>query len=151
MKKSSRQQGATLIEIVITVLILSTSLLAMATLQSRSLQFNKGASLRSHANIFAYDIIDRIRINRGETSSNITGYSADFGAAPSGNTLAVADVAAWRQNLSNVLPGGEGKIACDSGTRICTITIRWSEEQLFGAYTTVNTEGRSVLVYSTAI
>jgi type IV pilus assembly protein PilV len=151
MKKSSYQQGTTLIEIVITVLILSTSLLAMATLQSRSLQFNKGASLRSQGNIFAYDIIDRIRINRGNISSNIAGYSADFGATPTGNTLAVADVAAWRQNLANVLPGGEGKIACDGTTRVCTITIRWSEEQLFGAYTTSNTEGRSVLVYSTAI
>lgn len=152
MKKLVLQQGATLIEVAITVLILSTSLLAMATLQSRSLQFNKGSSLRSLANIGAYDIIDRIRINRGTASDNIEGYSVDFGATPAGNSLAVSDVSAWRTALTNTLPSGEGKILCTKATRVCTVTIQWSEEQLFGAYNSAsNTDGRSVLVYSTAI
>jgi type IV pilus assembly protein PilV len=151
MKKFTYQQGATLIEIAITVLILSTSLLAMATLQARSLQFNKGSSIRSQANIFAYDIMDRIRINRGAASANIDGYSADYGAAPSGNALAVTDVSEWRQSLSRALPSGEGKISCSSATRVCTITVRWSDEQMFGTYSNSNTEARSVLIYSTAI
>lgn len=151
MKKLNVQQGATLIEIAITVLILSTSLLAMATLQARSLQFNKGSAVRSQANIFAYDIMDRIRINRGTASGNIEGYSADYGATPPGNSLAVSDVSEWRQNLADTLPGGEGKISCSFTSRVCTITIRWSEEQMFGTYSASNTDARSTLIYSTAI
>ncbi|RYZ81288.1 MAG: type IV pilus modification protein PilV [Moraxellaceae bacterium] len=148
MKKIVTQQGATLIEIAITVLILSTSLLAMATLQARSLQFNKGSVVRSQANIFAYDIMDRIRINRGGASANIAGYSADYGAAPTGNTLAVSDVSEWRRNLASVLPEGEGKITCTVATRICTVTIKWSEEQMFGTSTS---DSSASLIYSTAI
>lgn len=148
MKKFNYQRGATLIEVAITVLILSTSLLAMATLQARSLQFNKGSSVRSQANVYAYDILDRIRINRGGASSGIEGYSADYGAAPTGNSLAVSDVTEWRQSLANALPGGEGKILCTGATRVCTVTIRWSEEQMFG---TSSSESTSVLIYSTAI
>lgn len=148
MRKLKRQQGATLIEIAITVLILSTSLLAMATLQARSLQFNKGSSIRSQANILAYDMLDRIRINRGTASGNIGGYTADYGVTPTGNTLAVNDVAAWRANLLSTLPSGKGKISCSVTTRVCTITIEWSEEQLFGASTS---DSGSILIYSTAI
>jgi len=148
MRKMRQEQGATLIEIAITVLILSTSLLAMATLQARSLQFNQGSSIRSQANILAYDIMDRIRINRGTASGNISGYTADYGVTPTGNSLAVSDVATWRANLLSALPTGKGKISCSSTTRICTVTIEWSEEQLFGASTS---DSGSILIYSTAI
>lgn len=148
MKNIFHHKGATLIEIAITVLILSTSLLAMATLQTRSLQFNKSAVLRSQANIFAYDIIDRIRINRGAASVNIPFYTADYSATPSGNSVATSDVSEWRTNLANALPNGEGKISCDQVTRICSVRIRWSEEQIFGSS---STDATSELVYSSSI
>ncbi|MFO1388724.1 type IV pilus modification protein PilV [Cellvibrio sp.] len=148
MKNIRCQQGATLIEIAITVLILSTSLLAMATLQARSLQFNKSAVLRSQANIFAYDIIDRIRINRGDASANISAYTADYAVTPSGNSVATSDVSEWRANLTNALPNGKGKIRCELSTRVCSVTIQWSEEQIFGSS---SADATSELVYSSSI
>lgn len=147
MKDVSSQRGASLIEVAITTLLLATCLLSLATLQKRSLQFNQSAFMRSQANIQAYDIMDRIRINRGSNSNNVKNYNAAYDAAPSGNTLAIADVAAWRANLARVLPGGKGKINCSNTTAICTISIKWSEEQIFGAASTTNTEGESELVY----
>jgi type IV pilus assembly protein PilV len=151
MKTPTHQQGATLIEVAITVLILSTSLLAMATLQTRSLQFNKSSVMRSQANIYAYDIIDRIRINRGKGSDNIEKYNAAYAAAPSGNTLATADVSEWRTNISGALPGGDGKIECNKLSRVCTVSIKWSEEQIFGAQSSSNPDASAELVYSTSI
>jgi type IV pilus assembly protein PilV len=151
MKSLKFQNGATLIEVAIAVLILSTSLLAMATLQTRSLQFNQGALMRSQANIYTYDIIDRIRINRGSASENITKYNADYDATPSGNTLATSDVSEWRANITRTLPGGKGKIECVLATRVCTISIKWSEEQLFGAQATSNPEATTEFVYSSGI
>lgn len=132
MLHKADQSGATLIEVAVTVLILATSLLAMATLQTRSLQFNQSAFMRSQANIHAYDIMDRMRINRGIDSENrLAAYTADYGDDPSGNTLATADVADWRTRLEKDLPEGEGKIACVQATRICTISIRWKDSSLF--------------------
>lgn len=147
MKDVSSQRGASLIEVAITVLLLSTCLLSLATLQKRSLQFNQGAFMRSQANIQAYDIMDRIRINRGANSNNLTTYNATYDTNPSGNTLATADVAAWRASLTRLLPSGKGKIDCNSTTKICTVSIKWSEEQIFGAASTTNKEGESELVY----
>jgi type IV pilus assembly protein PilV len=151
MKLLKAQSGATLIEIAITVLILATSLLAMATLQTRSLQYNQAAFMRSQANIHAYDITDRIRINRGAASINIEKYSADYDATPSGNALAVTDVSEWRANIVRSLPGGKGKIACVLATRVCKVSIKWSDEQIFGAEATSNPEATSEFIYSTAI
>lgn len=132
MKLYKNQQGATLIEVAITVLVLATSLLAMATLQTRSLQFNQSAFMRSQANIHVYDILDRMRINRGaDTDNRLSAYTTDYDGSPSGNPVATTDVAEWRDRLQKSLPGGKGKIACTQATRICTITIKWEEDSLF--------------------
>ncbi len=126
------QSGATLIEVAITVLVLATSLLAMATLQTRSLQFNQSAFMRSQANIHAYDIMDRMRINRGTDGDNrLSAYTADYEADPAGNAVASADVADWRARLEKDLPEGKGKIACVQATRICTVSIKWKDSSLF--------------------
>lgn len=150
MKIFCKQQGASLIEVAITVLILSTSLLAMATLQTRSLQYNKSSAMRSQANIYAYDIIDRIRINRGKDSANIGSYKADYNATPSGNALATTDMVEWRTNISNALPDGKGKVDCAVATQICTINIKWSEAQIFGSGSK-EADDENVLTYSTSI
>ncbi len=151
MRLLKAQKGSTLIEVAITVLLLATSLLAMATLQTRSLQFNQAAFMRSQANIHAYDIADRIRINRGKDAANIDTYSTtDYDSAPSGNTLASADVTAWRANIVRNLPGGKGKIVCTLTTRICVLSIKWDDEQLFGA-ASLNAEATTELIYSTSI
>lgn len=126
------QSGATLIEVAVTVLVLATSLLAMATLQTRSLQFNQSAFMRSQANIHAYDIMDRMRINRGTDGDNrLSAYTADYEADPAGNAVASADVADWRERLEKDLPEGKGKIACVQATRICTVSIKWKDSSLF--------------------
>lgn len=113
MKKINqhKQHGVGLIEVLITVLILSTSLMAIAALQTRSLQYNHSAFVRSKVNIIAYDIIDRIRIKsppqrlgNPEVPSN-------------------ADIV----TLLKSLPGATGEAVCVNATRICTVKIKWTE------------------------
>lgn len=151
MRSQIQQLGVSLIEVMITVVIMASSLLAMTTLQTRSLQFNQSALMRSQANIYAYDIIDRIRINRGSASENIAKYNADYDADPSGNTLAVQDVAAWRANLVKALPTAKGAINCNASTRVCKVTIKWTEEYIFGTADDNNKEATTELVYTTSI
>lgn len=121
-----RQVGVGLIEVLVTLLILSTALLALGAMQNRSLQFNQSAYMRSQANIFAYDILDRMRVNL----TNIASYhSALAGPASSSVTspLAAVDLNAWRTNINRVLPDGKGGVSCVMATSICTVTITWTE------------------------
>ncbi|WP_308363765.1 MULTISPECIES: type IV pilus modification protein PilV [unclassified Microbulbifer] len=127
MQTNHSQRGATLIEVMVTVLILSTSLLGLAALQNKSLQYNHSAYLRSQANILASDLLDRARINRG----NLAGYNLTVDATVTGTSVADQDLSAWRTNLSNALPNGTGGITCNN-TGICTVTIQWSEKDATG-------------------
>lgn len=121
-----REGGSSLIEVMVTVLILSTSLLGMAALQHRSLQYNHGAYLRSQANILAYDVLDRIRVNR----ANIDDYALAFEAeAPGGDSLAQTDLREWRANVVAKLPDGDSSIACTPTQRMCTVSIQWADNE----------------------
>lgn len=105
----NKQSGTTLIEVLVTVLILATSLLAMAALQSRSLQHNHSSFLRSQANIIAYDVIDRVRIYTQDAATPVR---------PTDAELAVSE---------SVLPEGDITLECDTN-RVCTVVITWAEQ-----------------------
>jgi len=127
------QRGVGLIEVLVTMLVLSTALMALATLQVRSLQFNQSSYLMSQMNIFAYDILDKIRTDTqpltatSNTHLPISSFSVGANdAVPTGSTSVKNDIQNWRDNLAN-LPGGKGAISCDDLTDICKITITWQE------------------------
>lgn len=123
-----KSRGVGLIELLVTLLLLSISLLTLATLQSRSLQYNQGAYFRSQANIYAGDILDRMRSNSGFlTAYNVTAAPYDLAAAPASGNLTVVDVDQWRRALAVNLPNGQGAISCAAVTNICLITISWDE------------------------
>ncbi|MDO6748279.1 type IV pilus modification protein PilV [Gilvimarinus sp. 1_MG-2023] len=109
MNNQKNQLGVGLIEVLITALILSTALMAVAALQTRSLQYNGSAYLRSQANIVAYDILEQLRI------------LSDAGWFEEGGAIVQPDV----DQLVSVLPGGEGDVDCAG--RICTVSISWDE------------------------
>lgn len=120
----NQQSGVGLIEVMITVLVLATALLALAALQLRSLQFNHSSYVRSQANIMVYDIVDRMRLNR----ANITAYDIDFeDEATSESSIADRDLKDWRANLAALIPNGKGSINCNAG-RFCTVRVQWSEQ-----------------------
>jgi type IV pilus assembly protein PilV len=124
MKLIKKNQGASLIEVLVAVLILGTALLTLASLQSRSLQFNQSAYFRSQANILAYDILDRIRINRDKATDYDLAISD---AAPTGSTLRDKDLKSWLDAIAVMLPDGDGTVDCDADKK-CTVNILWTEQ-----------------------
>lgn len=119
-----KEKGVGLIEVLIAMLVFGTALVTLSGLQNRSLQFNQSAYLRSQASMLAYDIIDRIRINR--IQSNL--YDRDFDDEKPADTetdLLDQDVRSWVSAIEASLPNGKGKIACESYS--CTVEIRWTE------------------------
>lgn len=143
-EQSVSQRGVGLIEVLVTLLILSTSLLALGAMQTRALQFNQGAYFRSQANIFAYDILDRMRIN----VKNIKSYDSELTHVKETETpvltpLAAADLHAWRRNISAELPNGKGGVDCDE-ENVCTLIIEWDEVNTSGD----DAENKTTFTYS---
>ena len=118
-----QSRGAGLIEVLVTMLILATTLLALSALQTRSLQYNQGAYFRSQANILAYDILDRIRVNKGDIAAYSIAVSPFNGTIPTSPRASV-ELAEWRRDIDSNLPGASSGITCD-GDRVCTVTIVW--------------------------
>lgn len=141
-----KSRGVGLVEVLVTMLLLSIALLTLATLQSRSLQYNQGAYLRSQANILAGDIFERMRNNIGEprTAYNIAASAYDLSAAAATGNLSTVDVDQWRRSLAVNLPAGRGAINCVAATGICSITISWSELNASG----LAAENTTTLTYS---
>jgi len=60
----NRCQGLTLVEILIALLVLSVGLLGLAAMQTTAVKYTTSANQRTQATALAYDLVDRMRINR---------------------------------------------------------------------------------------
>ncbi|EJN34870.1 MULTISPECIES: type IV pilus modification protein PilV [unclassified Pseudomonas] len=114
------QEGMTLIEVLVALLILTVGLLGAAAVQLNALKYTDSSRMTSQASFIAYDMMDRIRANSG----------ADYTVTPptSGN-LSVARDQDLYDFTSNIVgfggPTATGSITLNQ--RVYTITITWSD------------------------
>ncbi len=111
----------TLIEILVSLLILAIGMLGMAGLQTVSLRNTQSAYQRTQAAILSNDIVERVRANLQGVESgsydNAAGAVTASCNSISGCTpaqMAANDVAEWKQALAAALPEGEGTLCNDS-------------------------------------
>ncbi len=118
----ARQAGFSLIEVLVSILVVAIAVLAMGGLQLGSLRATGGSMLRTIATQQAYDIADRARANmpayRAGTYASTgagTNHAACFSAAGcTPQEQAEMDVYLWNQTNASVLPSGQGVICIDS-------------------------------------
>lgn len=135
-----KNTGFTLIEVLITMVVLAVGLLGLAGLQITSLKNNQSAYHRSQANQLAYDIIDRMRANNFTDSASgdqstvtyITGTATAHSdcltlAGCSPTEMAENDLFQWQDALNKILPNGQGSISMAGG--LYTITILWDDNR----------------------
>lgn len=80
LRRSRQQGGFTLIEVMISVLVLLVGLLGVAGMQMLSLQANQGAYFRSQAVYIASEILDAMRANPTAVDQYVGVYPQDGGA-----------------------------------------------------------------------
>lgn len=124
-----RLAGLTLIEILITLLVISIGLLGVAGLHAMSLRNNYDALMRSHASALAADIADRMRANRGAANDyeiDLETTEVDVGEDP---PISATDLFEWRETLAAQLPQGTGAVDVELVDEriVVTITIQWGE------------------------
>ena len=137
-----KQAGTTLLEVLITVVLVSIGLLGLAGLQLTTVQNSNSAGERFEATTLARDILERMRANRG---SALTGqYNIALLAAPAAAGVTGDDLTTWKATLG-VLPNGDGAVDVTAG--VATITVNWTDasDDNPGASTAANMVLRSQL------
>jgi len=147
-----QNQGFTLLEVLIAILIVAVGILGVAGLQVVSLQQNRNALLRDQALQAGNDILDRIRANPNTVYAPV-----DIDAVPTStsncvtNTCTTAqmaefDIAQWKCRINPLdsdsavysvctgfgitqasLPGGKGSIASNAG--VTEVTVQWIDDR----------------------
>jgi type IV pilus assembly protein PilV len=120
-------KGATLIEVLVTLLVAGIGVLGAASLQMNAVKFNHLANTRSYASILAYDVSDRMRANRDDALAGR--YDLAMTAnPPSGAAIYAVDIREWLTELSTALPGGDGSIGRTGN--VFTIEVNWDESRV---------------------
>ena len=129
------QQGATLLEVLIAVLIMAIGLLGIAALQAVTLKNTSGSAERTQAIMQTYTIFDAMRTNRETARSG--GYNRAWtceapAAGDDDDARAIGEIGAWISQLqANMGETACGRIQC--GTQSCTVGVRWSDSRGTGA------------------
>ncbi len=151
-KYNKKENGFTLLEVLIAMVILAIGLLGMAQLQVLSLRNNTSAYQRSIASWMAHDMIERIRSNPqeaydGSYDSDLTDLQAgsvtDCTAATCTSTLLAAyDLKQWKTaaNYLSELPSSRASIDVTNAVPYTvTISIEWSDQSVSGRDSEVQT------------
>lgn len=156
MKKNS---GFTLIEVLISMLVLAVGLLGLAGLQATGIKNNLSAYHRSQASILAYDLADRMRANIADagnlgattyktndpTTANVQLTCTTVSGPCTPAQMAENDLYEWSLAIAGdstvappvvgILPLGEAKVeeatqgAAGNQFSIFTITINWDDNR----------------------
>lgn len=147
--KSTRcqQTGATLIEILVAMLILSLGVLGMGALQTRAIKGNNSSVQRSQAVMLSYSMMDAMRLDKAAAKGlvyNTGAFNSTSGkidnticstAAITGTTLKDRNQLAWLTSLKKNMGTSTdttscGAIVCDSDGN-CRVQVFW-DDQLSG-------------------
>ena len=124
------QNGFTLLEVLVTLLIVSLGLLGIAGIIANSLKVNQGAFTRSQASWLATDIVDRMRANRGGAAAAYT--LGSCAPIPAAGTTAQNDLNQWCGLVTAALPAGTGSVAFDAFNNV-TVTLGWDDASRLAA------------------
>ena len=133
---AKRQRGDTMIEVLVTVIIIAVGVLGAAALQVTTLKNLSSSHSASIAAIVAEDLTERIRAN--PTAADADGYvfSNKPEVIPDCVTsqctladLATYDIGTWWNEMEAVLPAPTAEVVRAAGTDTFTLTLRWDDDR----------------------
>lgn len=134
-----KQQGTTLIEVLVSLLVLAIGLLGAAALQLNALKYTDSSKTSSQASFIAYDMMDRMRANP-DADYRIASLAA-VTSGPDLNTPRTQDLYDFKTNIKSLDPvTGDGTITVDPiDKRLVTITVTWIDARAANTANTLQT------------
>jgi type IV pilus assembly protein PilV len=142
------QQGATMVEVMVAILVFSVGLLGIASTQTRGLSNTQSALHRSYAAQLSYELIDIMRVNRltvdlgDAVDGNIfNGFDTEVANAfvsktdclDASKSCTASEMAQfmllyWVSRLDETLPEAEAEITeVDAATALYSVEIQWAD------------------------
>jgi type IV pilus assembly protein PilV len=129
------QSGTTLIEVLITLLVVSIGLLGMASFQLRAVRLNTQTFQYMQATNLANEIADSIVVNPGQAAAGdySVALANQVSSAPA-NSVAQRDLTKWLSVVSSRLPSGliviEAPVDATASGNIKSynITVCWQDD-----------------------
>ena len=135
MNLRKHQAGMLLIEVLVTIVIVSFGLLGVAGIILNSLKVNESSYTRAQAVWLANDIIDRMRANRGAAEGATLPYNVALGSAclvTDPTPVPGKDVNQWLCAIANTLPTGQGSVNLVAATKKVAVTVQWDDSRATG-------------------
>ncbi len=122
------QQGFSLLEVLVAIIVISFGLLGMAGLQGNALKMNRSALQSSLATELGHDMLERLRLARPSGGE----YEIELDdPIPTGTDVRDENIATWREGLIGALgPGALGgieRITRFGADNFHRVTIQWSD------------------------
>jgi type IV pilus assembly protein PilV len=145
-KTVAHQAGATLIEVLVSILLMALGVLAMAAMQVNAVQYSKTSEMRAVATLLANDLSDRMRANHPSDAVMPGGYNylaSGSYVAPSGppttpgnscsdpatsctfSEMAAMDLYQWSLNAYRQLPKGTARVVVNGSN--ADIWMVWTD------------------------
>ncbi|WP_372661105.1 type IV pilus modification protein PilV [Hydrogenophaga sp.] len=142
---AQKQEGVSLIEALVALLVLALGIMGLAGIQTRTLLEARATNTRSVAIQLAEDLLERMQANSVIRVINpaTNPYVASWGVPAAGtdctaqfctgDQLASFDIAQWKAGLSQALNGGDARIfRSTTDPSQYGVLIGWSETQAKG-------------------
>ena len=134
-------RGISLIEVMVSVLVLAVGLLGIAAMQSIALRGGQGSLESTQAVMATNSILEAIRANRTQADSYNMAMTCNIPAA--GANAASSDKAAWISTLKTTIGSGVNDLTTcgqivncdDENATNCVITVRWDDRRAGGSAT----------------
>lgn len=129
MSRQKPVRGASLLEVLVTIVIMAVGLLGLAKMQVSNLRNNQNSLYRTEATFLASEILDSMRVLNNVAHDKASHYAVANGNSPAQgpSPIALADVSDWKARIAQALPDGDGSIAVNG--RIATIRIEWNDRR----------------------
>lgn len=124
-------QGMSLIEVLVSVLVLSLGLLGIAALQSMALRGGQSSLESSQAVMQASSIVEAMRANSLDATSYNTAKICSAGSV-SGTSLAKNDLRAWLDSMKGTLGTVGDTTTCgkiENCPAACKVTVYWDDSR----------------------
>lgn len=127
-----KQQGYSLLEVLVSVVVLSIGMLGIAALQANAIKYNQSAHLRAVAITQVGNMADRMLANSTGVNAgaydNISGTPSNPSCSVCTSTqVAQRDAHEWNTINSQLLPNGQGTVT-RNGDRLL-ITMQWDNDR----------------------
>lgn len=135
-RSTSRQRGFSMIEVLVTLLIISLALLGTAGLQAYSMRLNQSGQFRSQAVFLVADLAERMEANRAAavagnyvqgitTTPSVLSNACSVGACNAAD-LAAYDLSQWENAVAGALPQSSWTVTQTVAGNPSTYTVRVS-------------------------